>query len=195
MKKMPTLFVRLFDKHHNVTTTPEVTKGCEWVLNGEGIPTRKFDGTCCLIQDGKIYKRFDYKKGRILPDGAIPCQDVPDPITGSFPHWVECLEDNPADKWHLEAYKNQPDLSDGTYELCGIHIQNNVDHVPTNSDILIKHGSYILDLNPWERTYEGIRDYLNNHMIEGIVFHRGNGEMCKIKRSDFGFYWGNSKRH
>ncbi len=31
-----------------------------------------------------------------------------------------------------------------------------------------------------------------NHSIEGIVFYRSNGEMCKIKRSDFGLEW-NSK--
>ena len=29
---------------------------------------------------------------------------------------------------------------------------------------------------------------MDNYM-EGIVFHRENGEMCKIKRSDFGFKW------
>lgn len=45
-----------------------------------------------------------------------------------------------------------------------------------------------------EINYEGIREYLKKHRIEGIVFHRGNGEMCKIKRSDFGFTWKNEKR-
>ena len=33
------------------------------------------------------------------------------------------------------------------------------------------------------------KEYLKNNYIEGIVFYRGNGEMCKIKRSDFGFRW------
>ena len=28
---------------------------------------------------------------------------------------------------------------------------------------------------------------LKKHEIEGIIFHKGNDEMCKIKRSDFGF--------
>lgn len=195
MKKMKTLFVRQFDDHHHVTITEEVTKGCEWVFNGEGIPTRKYDGTCCLIHDGKIYKRFDYKPGRKLPDGAIPCQNKPDDVTGSFPHWVKCLENNPADKWHIQAFKNQPDLPDGTYELCGVHFQNNIDHVVDDGDILIRHGmDILLDLDDSDRTFEGICKYLNDHVIEGIVFHRENGEMCKIKRSDFGFPWGNSKR-
>ncbi len=33
-----------------------------------------------------------------------------------------------------------------------------------------------------------------NHYIEGTVFYRGNGEMCKIKRSDFGFEWNRKKK-
>ena len=34
-------------------------------------PSWKIDGTCCLIKDGKLYRRYDtkYKK---MPDGAIP---------------------------------------------------------------------------------------------------------------------------
>ena len=42
--------------------------------------------------------------------------------------------------------------------------------------------------------YEGIKQYLEEHYIEGIVFYRGNGEMCKIKRSDFGFEWNRKKK-
>ncbi len=37
------------------------------------------------------------------------------------------------------------------------------------------------------RVYEGIKKYLEEHYIEGIAFCKGNGEMCKIKKSDFGF--------
>ena len=44
------------------------------------------------------------------------------------------------------------------------------------------------------RTYEQIKEYLENNYVEGIVFYRGNGEMCKIKRSDFGFEWNNKKK-
>jgi len=39
------------------------------------------------------------------------------------------------------------------------------------------------------RNYEGIKEYLESHCIEGIALYRGNGEMCKIKRSDFWFEW------
>lgn len=191
MKKMKTLFVRKFDENNNVLITNEVEKGCEWVLQGEGKVTRKYDGTCCLIKNGEIFRRFDYKKGRKLPVGAIPCQEKADEITGHFPHWVKCDKNNPSDKWHLKALQSQPKLEDGTYELCGIHFQNNIDKVTNDGDILIKHGADILVV---ERTFEGIKDYLSKHEIEGMVFHRDSGEMCKIKRSDFGFKYGNSKR-
>lgn len=43
MRKIPTLFKRDPDDMSRVL--PEVTPGCEWVLAGEGTPTRKFDGT------------------------------------------------------------------------------------------------------------------------------------------------------
>lgn len=186
MKKIPTLFVRQFENPEFAKCLNEVTPGCEWVLNGEGYATEKLDGTCCLIQDNKIYKRFDYKKGRKLPEGAIPCQEKPDAITGHFPHWVLCDKNNPSDKWHIEAFnKYGNSYENGTYELCGPHFQRNPYHL--SDDTLFRHGKIIINNIP--RTYAGIRDYLSLHYIEGIVFYRGNGEMCKIKRSDFGFNW------
>lgn len=191
MKKMKSLFIRNFNKQ-DVSITTEVQEGCEWVLEGEGIATRKYDGTCCLVIGNNIYKRFDYKKGRNLPEGAIPCQLEADSITGHFPHWVICSDTNPADKYHLIAFNAQKDnLYDGTYELCGEHFQSNIDKIVEKGDILIKHGIDILENVP--RTFEGIKEYLKTHEIEGIVFHRQNGDLCKIKRSDFGFFWGNRK--
>ena len=193
MRKMKTLFERTFIGHNVANTVDKVTEGCEWVLNGEGTATLKLDGTCCLVKGGKVFARFDYKPGRKLPEGAIPCQDKPDEITGHFPHWVE-VKDQPQYKWHKMAFERQKDsLEDGTYELIGVHFQNNPEHVE-QGDTLVKHGSIILDVP--DRTFEGIKEYLRTHEIEGIVFHRGNGEMCKIKRTDFNFEWnGKNTKH
>lgn len=193
MKKMPTLFIRKFENNRIIGVSDEVVEGCEWVLKGEGVPTQKLDGTCCLVKDGVLYARYDYKVGRKLPDGAIPCQDKPDETTGHFPHWVR-VTNQPQYKWYRLAFEKQSSvnpLEDGTYELIGVHFQNNPEKVE-DGDILVKHGSIILDEVP--RTFEGIRDYLASHNIEGIVFHRGNGDMCKIKRSDFGFEWNNNSK-
>lgn len=191
MKKIPSLFIREFENHNVKEITSQVTPGCEWVLNGEGIATEKYDGTCCLIQDNKLYKRYDAKQGKQPPEGAIPCQPEPDPITTHWPHWVEVKENKPDDKWYIEAWNrlNKENLENGTYELCGPHFQTN----PYNleADTFFKHGDKVLENVP--RTFEGIKDYLNTHYIEGIVFHRENGDMCKIKRTDFGFIWNNKR--
>lgn len=167
----------------------EIEPECFWVIEGEGYATEKLDGTCCLIKDGNIYRRYDYKPGRKLPQNAIPCQEKADDITGHFPHWLLCKKDEPNDKYHIEAYLKQKDyLTDGTYELIGKHFNSNPYNL--DEDILEKHGQRILENVP--RTYEGIKEYLQNNYIEGIVFYRENGEMCKIKRSDFGFEWNNN---
>ena len=187
MKKMPTLFKREFgNKGGVVRTLPEVTPGCEWVTLGEGIPTEKVDGSCCALINGKLYKRYDAKRGKVPPAGAIPCQESADPVTGHWPHWVAVDPNNPGDKWYWSAYVNSPWVTEeGTYEAVGVHFQGNP--YGLDDDFLEKHGRIRLWNVP--RDFEGIRAYLYAHEIEGIVFHRGNGEMCKIKRTDFGYPW------
>ena len=185
MKKTKTLFERQFENHQVAKCLNKVQEGCEWVINGEGYATEKIDGTCCMIQDNILYKRFDYKVGRKLPEGAIPCQEKADEITGHFPHWVKVDENNPSDKYHIQAFKEKSNWVNGTYELIGKHIQGN----PYNleNEVLEKHGLRILENVP--RDYEGLKKYLEENYIEGIVFYRDNGEMVKLKRSDFGFNW------
>lgn len=187
MKKIPTLFERVFEDHKIVGITPKITKGMEWVLDGEGTATVKIDGACCAIINGKSYKRYDAKKGRTAPPGAIPCCD-PDPITGHHPHWLICDPDDPADKWFLEAYKNfcaNAEPEDGTYEAIGPHFQANP--YKLEKDILERHGIREIEI---ERSFEGIKEYLSKNNIEGVVFWKDGEPKCKIKRSDFGFSWG-----
>lgn len=185
MKKIPTLFERIYENHKIVGITDKITPGCEEAfLKGEA--TVKFDGSCCAVINGEFYKRYDCKKGKIPPEGAIPCCD-PDPITGHWPHWVKVDPENPADKWFYTAYIHSDSqfLQDGTYEACGPHFQKNP--YGLYCDQLIKHGSIILiDVN---RDFESIKEYLENNKIEGIVFWLNDEPVCKIKRSDFGFKW------
>ena len=190
MKKIKSLFVREFSEGHSVKVTPVVSEGCEWVINGEGVATRKWDGTCTKIENGTIFRRFDCKKGKNPPIGFIPA-DNPDPITGHWPGWVKIDKFNPKgdEKFFVEAYVNTfgsiDNLPvDGTYELCGPKINGNPEKL--DKHIFIKHGEEILNV---ARDLDSIRNFLNENYIEGIVFHRGNGDMCKIKRVDFGFEW------
>lgn len=133
MKKIPTLFERVFENHKIVDIKPVVTEDLKWVLNGEGVATVKIDGACCSIINGELYKRYDAKKGKQPPEGAIPCCKA-DKITGHHPHWVKCDKNNPSDKWFFNAYKNTPEVKDGTYEAVGIHFQGNI--YGLNDDIL-----------------------------------------------------------
>ena len=189
MKKIPTLFERDFSKMGKFTLTDKVKEGFEWVLNGEGDATIKMDGSCCAIIDGAFYKRFDAKKGKKAPDGAIPCCE-PDPVTGHHPHWVKVNPYNPEDKWFWKAAENylathiENGIDDGTYEAIGLHFNGNP--YDLNYDTLYKHGSEVVQV---ERSFDGIRDFLQKYYIEGLVFWKDGEPQCKIKRTDYGFEW------
>ena len=199
MKKIPTLFTRIFydetEKRHGIKEIlPELSSpGLEEVL-AKGIPTIKWDGTCTLIKDGKFYKRYDAKNGKTPPFNALPCEPAPDPTTGHWPHWLEVNPDSPEDKWLWKVYQNTlkqaiekgKQLPEGTYEAIGPHWQKNPYKLPT--DILIQHGQKIItDLT--DRTFEGIKQWLETHNEEGIVFWYNGEPQCKIKRSDFSIPW------
>lgn len=196
MKKIPTLFKREFEGHNIVNVLPELSDdSLSWVLNGEGTATVKIDGACCAIINGQLYKRYDAKNGKPIPEGAIKCQEDADPITGHLPCWVKVDFDNPADKWFVEAEKNVNYLSTQltefrTYEAIGKHFNGNPYNL--DYDTLIPHGEEIIEV---ERTFEGIKKYLEENYIEGIVFWKDGEPKCKIKRSDFGFPWGGTPKH
>lgn len=179
MRKIPTLFKKDFS--NQALVIDEINPGCEWVLEPKRwFATRKFDGTAAAVIDGELYKRYDVKQGRQVPEGAIPCQD-PDPITGHWPHWVKCVTDNKEDRYFWEAYKASI-CPDGTYELCGPKVQGNPEKL--DSHRLIKHTSSIILLV--DVSFDGLKNYLSQTDIEGIVFHASDGRMCKIKKSNFG---------
>lgn len=183
MKKIISLFQRNYEGDRLVRD--EIVSGAEWVQNGEGVATEKIDGTCCMVKEGKLYKRYDAKKGKTPPLNFIPAQD-PDSVTGHWPGWLLVTPDAPEDRWHIEAFQFQQPLDDGTYELIGPKVQKN--QYGINYHQLIKHGSTILEDAP--RDYEGLKEYLSNFThIEGIVWHHPDGRMVKIKSKDFGIKW------
>ena len=186
MKKIPTLFERIYDNHKIVGITENITPGCEEAFD-KGIATIKRDGSCCAIINGEFYKRYDCKKGKTPPEGAIPCCD-PDPVTGHWPHWVKVNDNDKASKWFVTAYNHTLDmcgeLTDGTYEAVGPHFQGNPYNL--HVDQLWLHGQENVEVG---RTFGDIKNWLENHNHEGIVFWLNGEPVCKIKRSDFGFSW------
>lgn len=177
MRKIISVWQRNYDGDRLVRD--EVVPGAEWVLAGEGVATRKWDGTCVLIAAGKMFKRYEVKKGKSAPSDFIPETDV-DENTGKQQGWVPVGE-GPEDKWHRDAF--DPRLTDGTYELCGPKVQGNPEGFDTH--VLIPHG---LDKEPgFPRDYEGMKQVLASGSIEGVVFHHPDGRMAKVKAKDFGF--------
>lgn len=174
MKKIISLYARNYEGNRRVRD--EIVPGAEWVPAGEGVATRKYDGTCCMVRNGKLWKRYEVKKGKTPPEN-FEAANAPDPNTGKQQGWVP-VGDGPEDKWHREAFDGQ---DDGTYELCGPKMQGNPECY--ESHVLIPHGKDILEDAP--RTYEAIRKYLAEHPIEGIVWHHPDGRMVKIKGGDF----------
>ena len=175
MKKIPSLFKRNYETH---VVYNEVTEGCEWVTLGEGIATRKYDGTACMVKDKVLYKRYDAKK-KGIPINGIACQPEPDPATRHWPWWVP-VTCSSEDKYYREAFTG--DERNGTYELCGPKINGNPEKYDFH--VLIPHGMEKCLLCP--RTFNEVRDFIKEQGIEGIVWHHPDGRMCKIKLRDFG---------
>lgn len=187
MKKISSLFKRDYEGNRQVYD--EVVPGCEWVIDGEGVATVKYDGTACMIYNGILFKRYDRKRKRgkfkPAPDGWIACEETPNEHTGHWPGWVP-VGDGPEDKYHREAMHNRaPPTANGTYELVGPKVQGNPYDLAEHC--LWRHGEILHDVPP--RTFDGLCAYLDHYEIEGIVWHHPDGRMCKIKRRDFGLSW------
>lgn len=198
MQKIISLFLRDYEGNRQVVDA--LVPGAEWVVAGEGIATVQIDGTCCLIRDGKLLKRYDVKKGKTPPADFEPAQE-PDALTlivcrmdGSWPGWVP-VGKGPEDQWHREGLRHyRPSMhtlgdcyaQDGTCELIGPKVQENPYGMAYHR--IIGHGHDHLFNVPTD--FEGVKAWLGTHpQHEGIVWHHPDGRMVKIKRRDFGMIW------
>jgi len=188
MKKIPSLFQRNYDGDRRVRD--EVVPGSEWVIAGEGVATRKWDGMAVMVKDGIAYKRYDAKVGRTPPHNFMPAQPEPDAESGHWPGWVPALGPDSARiiealLWGQTNLFGGGPVPDGTYEACGPKIGTRHGANPENltEHILVPHGRDVLPDAP--RTFDLLRTYLMQAGIEGIVWHHPDGRMVKIKASDF----------
>lgn len=179
MKKIPTIFERDWDGDRS-RVIDKPNPAAAWVFAGEGVATRKLDGTSCMIRGGKLFKRRELKKGQIDPPGWE--QVDYDEETGKAVGWMP-VGDGPEDKYHREAFSGDGSLPDGTYELLGPNIPGNPEQLEVN--LLQKH-SIIMQYSGIPRTFDGLREWLSRQNIEGLVWHHPDGRMAKIKLRDFG---------
>jgi hypothetical protein len=185
VKKISSLFAR--DPSNPRILTDDFHPDAAWVVAGEGIATRKWDGTAVLVRGGKLFARYDIKRGKVAPAGFEPAQD-PDPNTGHHPGWVPA--ERPEDKWIREAASaarhriRQKDpywpytdasvgvLDDGTYEACGPKINGNPEGLDDHR--LIRHGRFVLAKVPRDKA--GLVEFFRAHNIEGVVWWRQEGD-------------------
>jgi hypothetical protein len=180
MKKIPTLFERDWEGDRSRVLSA-VRPGCEWVLAGEGTAMRKLDGACCMVRDNMLYKRRVLCKGERAPSD-FEIVDA-DEETGKIAGWMP-VGDGPEDKYYREALKRDAGF-DGVFELVGPKVQGNPEWYDRHS--LVWHEDAVLIMDGVPRTFEGLRAWLADRDIEGIVFHHPDGRMAKIKKRDFGF--------
>ena len=152
------------------------------MLAGEGVATRKIDGTSCLVRDGKLFKRRELRKGETAPaDFEIADHDEE---TGKTVGWVP-VWDGPEDQYHRAAWTGCDNWRDGTYELIGPKVQGNPEHQQFH--LLIRHGGGPAGpLDDVPRTFDGLREWMASQDIEGVVWHHPDGRMAKLKLRDFG---------
>jgi hypothetical protein len=186
MRKIVSLFQRNYDGDRLVRD--EVVPGAEWVPAGEGVATQKFDGTCCLVRGGRLYKRYEVKPGGKPPPGFEPAGDI-DENTGKQQGWLP-VGGEPDDRWHREAFERmkQSGLHPGfdgefTCELVGPKVQGNPERMETH--VLLPHDS-LRPLDDCPRTFAELREWFRGKDIEGVVWHHADGRMVKIKAKDFG---------
>ena len=89
MKKIPTLFVRVFENRRIVDIKNNITPGCEDAFL-RGIATVKIDGSCCAVINGVLYKRYDAKQGKPPPSVRyLAVNQILSPATGHIGYkWI-----------------------------------------------------------------------------------------------------------
>jgi hypothetical protein len=178
VKKIPTVFLR--DPADRKRTLDEVDPVCQWVLDGEGTPTRKYDGTCVLLdEDGVWWARREVRPGRQRPPGYRPV--MTDEVTGKTVGWEPITQSTYA-RYHAEAVADGRKRPAATYELIGPKINGNPERVAGHE--LVRHDD--ADRLDVPRDFAGLRDWLLAHPeFEGIVWHHQDGRRAKLKHRDF----------
>jgi hypothetical protein len=194
LQKIPTLFVR--DPADRQFVTDTVNPGCEWVLEGEGVATRKYDGTCCMLDNSGVWwARREVKPGKKPPAGYLPVET--DPVTGKTVGWEPITQSSFA-KFHAEAVRDAEDAEYpdgvypgpwpvGTYELIGPKVNGNPERCETHE--LVAHEKAAVISMPDRITYSTLRELFHMALaplgFEGLVWHHPDGRFAKLKVRDF----------
>ncbi len=176
MRKIKTLYRRDPDDMRHVIVG-DVTPGCEWALTGQGTPTRKYDGTCVMLDNaGEWWARREVKPGKAKPPNFIAVEH--DETTGKTVGWEPITQSSFA-KFHAEAVEDVDFWSAGTYELIGPKINGNPEGV--RAHLLIQHSA--ADIVPGD-SVDDVIAFCREQGWEGVVWHGPDGGMAKLKVRD-----------
>jgi hypothetical protein len=185
MRKIPTIFRR--EEPYAKYVVDEPNPECAWVFAGEGVATRKFDGTCVVFDGLGWMARREVKPGKPIPENFQLVST--DEVTGKTVGW-ESIEQSSFAKWHADALAHDPHevtgWRTGTYELVGPKINNNPEKAEHHELWLHADAD---EVQLADRSFAAIRLAVlwgyENDGAEGIVFHHPDGRMGKIKARDF----------
>jgi hypothetical protein len=185
MRKIPTLFLR--DESDRRFVTRVVHPACQWVLDGEGVATRKLDGTCMMFDGAAWWARREVKAVRTPPSGWVELER--DAVTARAVGWEPAGQSPFAAMW-AEAVAAGPahgQFAPGTYELCGPKINRNPERHVTH--VLLAHAdAEVVEELAGARDPEAVAALvcrLGTLGWEGLVWHNPDGRRAKLKARDF----------
>lgn len=186
MNKIPTMYKR--DPEDMKRVLPEMHPDCVWVADGQGTATRKYDGTCVMLDEqGQWWARREVKPGKDAPANFVKVNF--DEVTGKTMGWEPIAQSSFA-SFHEDALRVNVGHTwyPGTYELVGPKINGNPENTERH-DLRMHQLAEQVDMQDVVRDFDTLRqlviDLHENHGWEGIVFHHPDGRMAKLKYRDF----------
>lgn len=209
MREIPLLYERtptVENPDGDITRT--INPECVWVIENKARATIKFDGVCCFIKDGQLYRLHVRKYSKLgrekqkfssthttwlsrdyktKPPGWVE-SEAANPLTGRWPGWIP-VGTTPNDKWYNEAFQdipNKEEIEGVTCELVGPKINRNPHNFTKHR--LLPHGCQ--DIPDFPYAFDDLRTWLTAHAVEGVVFYGTEPhQRAKIRRKDFGLPW------
>jgi hypothetical protein len=192
MKKIPTIFKREeVEQGRGSLVLPEWVDDPDVTLvrEGKARATVKLDGTSCLWDGTRLFKRREVRPGHKEPREFVQV----DFFNEKRISWVPVDPEDPSDRWHVEALEGCLGIEPGTYELIGPKVGSAYRDCPNHRHALVLHGDENApDFPAGPLTFEVIRGYLQSaDPMEGIVWWAlpDGRPLAKIKRKDFGLPW------
>lgn len=182
MQKIRTLFRRDPETDFRYVTK-YIHPECYWVRTDGGIPRRKWNGLCTMLDEhGEWFVRHIMQDRFDVPWNFIEVDKGGH--SGSIVGWLP-VHSSPYERQLNEALQHgsSGEYFLGTYELCGPSLRRNFENLAQHT--LIRHDTSEV-LHGVPTNYARLCGWLASKPYEGVVwYHPRGGKLAKIKRDDF----------